>query len=101
MENNFPPDDVAYMMCLNAHAHCAAKNTCITTGSVDGTTGIRNTDITGPIVRAQEILDEMHEQYLDRDDTMKLKQKSIRILIDAWFKIGLPNCMEYAENLLD
>jgi pentatricopeptide repeat protein len=48
------------------------------------------------IDEAGNLLDEMNERYLDGDDSMKPSIHSIKILIDAWIKLG---AMDKAEDI--
>ena len=74
---SFGPDSIAYVTCMNAFAFSQNAN--------------------GP-PRAEEILDEMNERYLDGDDTMKPSARSIKVVIDSWIKFG---DMDRAEDLLE
>jgi hypothetical protein len=74
---SFGPDAIAYVSCMNAFVFSKESN--------------------GPS-RAEAILDEMNEKYLDGDDTMKPSSRSVKLVIDAWIKKG---DMERAEDLLD
>ena len=74
---SFGPDAITYVSCMNAF--------------------VSSKESDGP-PRAEAILDEMNEKYLDGDDTMKPSSRSVKILIDAWIKKGH---MERAEDLLD
>ena len=73
----FPPDVITYVTCMNALAYSKKPN--------------------GPY-RAEELLDEMNEKYLDGDDTMKPSSRSIKVVIDSYVKKGK---MENAESVLD
>jgi hypothetical protein len=74
---SFGPDAITYVSCMNAFVFSKESN--------------------GP-PRAEAILDEMNEKYIDGDDTMKPSSRSVKIVIDAWIKKGQ---MERAEDLLD
>jgi hypothetical protein len=76
----FAPDAIAYMTVMNAFAYSKTPD--------------------GP-VRAEEILIEMHERYLDGDDSMKPSPRSIQNIIDAWLKSDAPNAVAAAELSLD
>lgn len=71
------PDAIAYITCMNAYAF-----------SRNG----------GGAAEAEDLLDEMHECYLDGDDSMKPSVRSIKVVTDAWIRNG---DMERAEDLLD
>lgn len=77
---SFAPDVITYITCMNAFAASKTPD--------------------GPI-RAEEILDEMNEKYIDGDDTMKPSPKSIRSVIDAWIKGDASNCMDRAEGVVE
>jgi hypothetical protein len=74
---SFEPDAITYVSCMNAFVFSKESD--------------------AP-PRAEAILDEMNEKYLDGDDTMKPSSRSVKIVIDAWIKKGN---MERAEDLLD
>jgi hypothetical protein len=74
---SFGPDAITYVSCMNAFVFSKESD--------------------GP-PRAEAILDEMNEKYLDGDDTMKPSSRSVKSVIDAWIKKGR---MERAEDLLD
>jgi hypothetical protein len=76
----FAPDAIAYMTVMNAFAYSKTPD--------------------GP-VRAEEILIEMHERYLDGDDSMKPSPRSIQNIIDAWLKSDAPSAVAAAELSLD
>jgi hypothetical protein len=76
----FAPDAIAYMTVMNAFAYSKTPD--------------------GP-VRAEEILIEMHERYLDGDDSMKPSPRSIQNIIDAWMKSDIPGAITQAELSLD
>ena len=50
--------------------------------------------------RAEEILNEMHERYLDGDDDMKPSPRSVRAVVEAWVKSETIKGMNQAEALL-
>ena len=50
--------------------------------------------------RAEEILNEMHERYLDGDDDMKPSPRSVRAVVEAWVKSESIKGMNQAEALL-
>ena len=79
-KTSFGPDIIVYISVLNAWAFSKT--------------------IEGPR-KAQEILYEMYEKYMDGDDTMKPTAKSICVVIEAWIKSALPDAMENAEKVLD
>jgi hypothetical protein len=55
----------------------------------------------GP-VRAQEILGEMNERYLDgADEIWRPTAKSIRVVVKSWIRSSVPDKMEKAERVLD
>jgi pentatricopeptide repeat protein len=74
------PDAITYVTVMNAWA--ASK-------SPDGPR------------RAEEILDEMNERYLDGEDEMRPTPRSIKAVIDAWIKTNDPSAMDRAEAMLD
>lgn len=71
------PDAIAYVTCMNAYAFSKQ--------------GLGASE-------AERILDEMNENYLDGDDTMKPSPRSIKIVLESWVKCAN---MERAEDLLD
>ena len=78
---SFGPDAIAMTTCLNAWAFSKNK--------------------IGP-THAEMLLDEMHERYMDGDDSMKPSIRSIQVVIDAWTKLGEDEgAMEQAEVVLD
>jgi len=78
---SFGPDAIAMASCLNAWAFSKNK--------------------IGP-THAEMILDEMHERYMDGDDSMKPTIRSIQVVIDSWIKQGEDDdAMEQAELVLD
>lgn len=78
---SFAPDAIAYITCMNALA--ASK-------TADGSQ------------QAQDMLDEMHEKYLDGDDSMKPSARSIKVVIDSWVRNqDNSKSMERAEEMLD
>jgi hypothetical protein len=77
---SFPPDVITYITCMNAFAASKTPD--------------------GPI-RAEEILDEMNEKYIDGDDSFRPSPKTIRSVVDAWIKGDASNCMERAEGVVD
>ena len=74
---SFAPDVISYVTCMNALAFSK---------KADGPT------------RAEELLDEMNEKYLDGDDSMKPTSRTIKVVIDAFVKKGQ---MDRAEAVLD
>ena len=54
----------------------------------------------GP-TQAELILDEMHEKYMDGDDSMMPSARSIQVVIDSWVRMGTEEAMEQAELVLD
>ena len=50
--------------------------------------------------RAEELLDEMYERYLDGDDDMKPTPWSVKAVVDAWVKTNTLKGMNQAEGLL-
>jgi tetratricopeptide (TPR) repeat protein len=74
---SFRPDAISYVSCMNALAFSNRE---------DG------------IARAEELLDELNDRFLDGDDTMKPTARSIKVIIDSWIKI---DNMKRAEDVLD
>ena len=64
---NVKPDAIAYWTCLNAYAFSKEKD---------------------DIEDGEQLLDEMNELYLDGDDAMRPSLLSVKLLADAWIKIG-------------
>lgn len=78
---SFGPDAIAMTATMNAWAFSKNK--------------------IGP-TQAELLLDEMHERYMDGDDSMKPSVRSIKVIIDAWTKMGDEDgAMEQAEVMLD
>ena len=77
---SFGPDAIAYVSLMNAWAFSKADE--------------------GP-EKAQELLTEMYERYLDGDDTMEPTAKSIRVVLEGWIKSNAVDAMQHAEKLLD
>jgi pentatricopeptide repeat protein len=75
------PDVITYITVMNAHA--------------------ADSKSPGNARKAQDILDEMNERYLDGEDDMKVSTKSIKVVIDAWIKTNDPNAMDQAEAVLE
>lgn len=71
------PDAITYVTCMNAYA--------FSRGGEDAG-------------EAEKLLEDMHERYLDGDETMKPSARSVRIVADAWIKAG---DMDSAEQFLD
>ena len=74
---SFAPDVISYVTCMNALAFSKKPD--------------------GPS-RAEELLEEMNEKYLDGDDSMKPSSRTIKVVIDAFVKKGQ---MDRAEGVLD
>jgi pentatricopeptide repeat protein len=74
---SFGPDAITYITVMNAFAFSRNKDN---------------------IEQAEQLLDEMNERYMDGDDSMKPTMRSVKILVDAWIKIGE---MDRAESLYD
>jgi pentatricopeptide repeat protein len=74
------PDAITYITVMNAHAASKSPDSA---------------------QKAQDILDEMNERYLDGEDDMKVNTKSIKVIIDAWIKQEDPSGMDRAEAVLD
>jgi len=64
---SFKPDAITYVTVFNAYA------------------GSKFDD---EVEKAEELLEEMNERYLDGDDTFQPTVRSIKTLIDSWIKIG-------------
>ena len=78
---SFGPDAIAMTATMNAWAFSKNK--------------------IGP-TQAELLLDEMHERYMDGDDSMKPSVRSIKVIIDAWTKMADEDgAMEQAEVMLD
>jgi len=71
------PDAITYVTCFNAYAYSKTEE--------DAT-------------EAERLLEQMNEMYLDGDDTMKPSVRSIKVLLDAWIKVG---AIDKAENVLN
>jgi pentatricopeptide repeat protein len=74
---SFKPDAVAYTVCVNAFAFSKDRD--------------------GPS-RAEDLLNELNEKFLDGDDSMKVSARAIKAVMDSWIKKGE---MDRAEDLLD
>jgi pentatricopeptide repeat protein len=74
---NVKPDAITYWTCLNAYAFSKEKE---------------------DIEDGEQLLEEMNELYLDGDDAMKPSLLSIKLLVDAWIKIGE---MDRAEQVIE
>mmetsp|Transcript_4409 Transcript_4409/g.10650 ORF Transcript_4409/g.10650 Transcript_4409/m.10650 type:complete len:890 (-) Transcript_4409:3339-6008(-) len=61
------PDAITYVTVFNAYANSKFKD---------------------EIEKAEELLDEMNETYLDGDDSFKPSVPSIKTLLKAWIKVG-------------
>lgn len=61
------PDAITYVTCMNAYV--------FSRGGEDAG-------------EAEKILDQMNENYLDGDDSMKPSPRSVRLVADAWIKSG-------------
>ena len=70
------PDAITYVTCFNAYAYSKAEE---------------------DVAEAERLLEEMNEMYLDGDDTMKPSVRSIKVLLNAWIKLG---AIDKAENVL-
>jgi len=70
------PDAIAYVTVFNAYAHSQFQD---------------------EVEEAERILDEMNEVYLDGDDSYKPTVRSIKILLNAWIKLG---ALDRAEQVL-
>jgi hypothetical protein len=71
------PDAITYVTCFNAYAYSKSEE---------------------DVAEAERLLEEMNEMYLDGDDTMKPSVRSIKVLLNAWIKLG---AIDKAENVLN
>ncbi len=70
------PDAITYVTVFNAYAYSKMQD---------------------EVEEAEVLLDEMNELYLDGDDSFKPSVRSIKVLMDAWIKIG---AIDRAEQVL-
>ena len=71
------PDAITYVTVFNAYAH---------------------SKFTDEVEEAERLLDEMNEIYLDGDDSFKPSVRSIKVMLNAWIKIG---AVDRAEKVLN
>jgi hypothetical protein len=70
------PDAITYVTTFNAYAYSKFED---------------------EVEEAERLLDEMNELYLDGDDSFKPSVRSIKVLMDAWIKVGV---IHRAEQVL-
>ena len=70
------PDAITYITVFNAYAYSKFQD---------------------EVEKAEELLEEMNEIYLDGDDTFKPSVRSIKVLLDAWIRLG---AVDRAEQVL-